>query len=136
MPCKFSDQHLRPTAAAVFFPVTPVVEILRVANRVVLKRRRLGSINAPPFSHQHLYEPPPHPSSAYVVPNRKRNAGVFLVNGNARRRHATGKVRRPPKAGERSVGATHIVEVFSEVLMIFSAGTMRKASGRVWILRE
>lgn len=73
----------------------PLVEVLGVANGVVLERRRqrLGSTHDLPVVHQFLYDLPPRGRRSPVPAAGVDVAGVYprvlLVHGDARRRHAT-----------------------------------------------
>lgn len=73
----------------------PLVEVLGIANGVVLERRRqrLGSAHDLPVVHQLLYDFPPRRRRGSPVPGAAVVAGgvyprVLLVHGDARRRHA------------------------------------------------
>lgn len=74
-----------------------VVEILRVANGVVLESERLRlrrAVQALTFA-QYLPDDSAQPPPAVALVAADVNAGVLFVHRNARRRHAAAEVRRP-----------------------------------------
>ncbi|KAF5958355.1 hypothetical protein HYC85_005580 [Camellia sinensis] len=101
--------------------MTPFIEILGVANSIVLKRGRfVRSVNVFTFFHQLLDDlsPSPVPVVAVAADGRVTNAGIFFVYRNTRRRHAAGKVRGSPvTAGSRQI--THVVVVVVVVVFFY-----------------
>lgn len=75
--------------------VAAVIEILRVANGVVLESEGLWRrVEALALAKDLPDQPPqPLPASVGAGPGYAR---VLLVHGDARRRHASGEVGRPP----------------------------------------
>lgn len=86
------------SGGAVVVAVAAVVEVLRVANGVVLEGNRLRRLPAQalPLAQNLPDQPPQLPSASSAAAAGNSDARVLLVHRDARRRHASGEVRRPP----------------------------------------
>lgn len=90
------SKHMLMNMGGIFVFVASIVEVLRIANSIVLKRERFGgSIEVLAILHQfpQQFSQSPAPIAAIIC---SVDARVFFVHRNARRRHTAGEIRRLP----------------------------------------
>lgn len=118
-PPRFS-KHLMMMTCHKFLTIMPLIKVLWITHSIIMKCQRfVRSIYALAFSHQILNDLSPSPAFVDAPAAVCINPRVLLVDRDARRRHAAGKVRGWPAVSHRTGISSHLNKYIWNLICIY-----------------